>query len=170
MLAGACPCFGEHGLRSAPLCPSHPQERLRAPVSSSSQFTVLTKPDQILVVDEEVLALLGKHAIRRVSRLGIVNVRCSKVGGGLATHHQLEVAQQDFSQRSPLPDERGPRRGGPSSPRRLGSVDLSQGRLLPRPHQSPLPSLELERPSLRVHGSPVRPLPSPTHAVDGVSA
>ena len=33
-----------------------------------SQFTVLSKPDQIKVVDEEVVALLAKGAIRRVSK------------------------------------------------------------------------------------------------------
>ena len=40
-----------------------------------SQFTVLTKPVQITVMDEEVSALLAKHAIRRVSRtsLGLVS-------------------------------------------------------------------------------------------------
>ena len=36
-----------------------------------SQFTVLTKPVQITVVDEEVSALLAKHAIRRVSRMSL---------------------------------------------------------------------------------------------------
>ena len=40
-----------------------------------SQFTVLTKPVQIAVVDKKVAALLAKRAIRRVSRtaLGLVS-------------------------------------------------------------------------------------------------
>ena len=57
-------------------------KRLRASFSTSSsslphlsQFMVLTTPVQITVLDEEVLSLLAKHAIRRVSRtsLGLVS-------------------------------------------------------------------------------------------------
>ena len=43
--------------------PVHPRRRLLASVPLLSQFTVLTKPVQIKVVDEEVAALLAKQAI-----------------------------------------------------------------------------------------------------------
>ena len=130
------------------------------PFSSStplpSQFTVLMKPVQIKVVNEEVASPLAKQAIRRVpstSGLSLSDVRHPKERRRVAANHQPEVVKQDFSQCSPLPDGYCPGCGGPSSPWRLGSFDQSEGCVLPHPRQ---PTLWLKRPSLRVPGPPVR--------------
>ena len=142
--------------------PPHPRGRLRPPVSSS-----LCSPSWFRLRSWTRWRRSWPSGPftrpQNVSRLDVAYFRCPKEGRRMEANHQLEVAQQNVSCRSPLPDGHRSGCGGPSSPRRLLSVDQLEGCLLPRPRQSPLPSLRLERPSLRVYGSSIKTLPGPSH-------
>ena len=79
-------------------------------------------------------------------------------------NHQPKVAEHDVFTRSPLPDGHGKGCGCATSPRRLVRHDRLEGRVLPRPRQSPLPPLpspRLEEEVLRVSRSPIRPYLAP---------
>ena len=79
-------------------------------------------------------------------------------------NHQPKVAEHDVFARSPLPDGHGKGCGCATSPRRLVRHDRLEGRVLPRPRQSPLPPLpspRLEEEVLRVSRSPIRPYLAP---------
>ena len=104
--------------------------------------------------------------LQNVSRFGIEDFRRSQERRRMASNYQPEVVEQDVSRSSSLPDGHGSGRGGSSSSRRLDSVDRLEGCLFSCPRQSPLPplpSLRVERPSLRIFGPSIRPLPRPSH-------
>ena len=101
--------------------------------------------------------------VQNVPRIGFSNIHRTQKGRWLEANHQPEVAEQDVFTRSPLQDGYSKGRGCSPSPRRLVRNDRLEGRVLPRPRQSPLPSLRLEEEDIRISRPPLRPLPRAFH-------